>query len=128
MKRCKRCGRYIDDDAKVCFDCGYGENLDKIEYCPKCGRELIRGACKKCDYQKRGLKNICPECGRAIVDGVCKKCGYRYKESDKTCPYCGGKLVNNFCYKCKYKRGETFKYIIVIIICIIIGIIFFARG
>ena len=119
MKRCPRCGRYLENGKGVCLHCGYSDKVKKKEYCPECGSVLDEGVCHKCDYKKQGLNNVCPLCGRAISKGVCKRCGYHYKESDKKCPYCHQSLVNGYCYNCNYKKGETFKYLIVIIVAVI---------
>lgn len=123
MKYCPRCGQNLKDDSSVCLNCGYGDKIDKVEYCPKCGRVLSDGVCRKCDYKKQGLENICPLCGRAILNGVCRKCGYQYKKSESKCPYCGENLVGGYCYHCKYKKGETLKYVIIILV-IILGVSF----
>ena len=121
MKRCPRCGKYINENATVCLACGYNGKGKGREYCPECGSVLVEGVCRKCDYKKQGLQNICPMCGKAIKNGVCRKCGYKHKESDSTCPYCGEKLSGKYCYNCNYRKGETTKYLIIIVV-IVVGV------
>lgn len=88
MRKCPRCGEFLDEDLNACLNCGWHNNKNR-KRCPKCGDTLERG--------------------------VCYRCGYRSRKAMDTCPYCGQKLIKGFCDRCNYKRGDGIWYIIIAI-------------
>ena len=94
MKRCPRCGRPLDIDTGVCFECG---------------------------YRRRNKGAECPECGEPLTRGVCYRCGYRKSKANNTCPYCHQKLIRGFCQNCNYKKGESSTWFIILLIAAVIG-------
>ena len=79
--KCAKCGAYLPENAKFCFECG--EKVvppvpDNMIVCPECGNTVVKG-------------KFCPECGHKFIT-ACPDCGTTLPAGVKFCPECGKKL------------------------------------
>lgn len=103
-KFCKKCGKQISEDFKLCPYCGEKVEEEILEIsCPSCGKTI------KSDFK------VCPYCGNnpnykkensAIMEEtnlntnqsdnplICKFCGKLKKSEFQICPYCGNNSSN----------------------------------
>ncbi|MBI5880014.1 MAG: zinc ribbon domain-containing protein [Chloroflexi bacterium] len=115
FKKCKRCGKWVDDDCwnpdrGLCKDCApdleteysVAQTQAAIEQAQTKAREgveyvssdkfkeTIRATCANCGADVKGAK-FCPECGTPVkLETKCKKCGAETNGA-KFCPECGTK-------------------------------------
>ena len=79
MKYCKRCGKEIQENYKICPYCGVMiTNKQEKNFCKDCGSKLeADGRCLKCmeKIEIKQEKNFCKDCGSKLeADGSCLKC------------------------------------------------------
>jgi hypothetical protein len=112
--KCKRCGKWVDDDCwnaprGLCKECAPDLQEEytavQIEQSVVRAREkaynevdvqadfkqTVVGTCPKCGAQLTGGK-FCPECGKPVVSKkFCTECGKEVPAGVKFCPECGAK-------------------------------------
>jgi RNA polymerase subunit RPABC4/transcription elongation factor Spt4 len=113
--KCKRCGKWVDDDCwnderTLCKDCAPDlqeelssiqvqaairdaqEKADTVDYVSADKfKQTIVAACPHCGAKVSGGK-FCPECGKPLAaEKFCSNCGAKVKADTKFCPECGTK-------------------------------------
>lgn len=115
FKKCKRCGKWVDEDCwngprGLCKDCAPNleEEFSNIQTQATMQqarekalsanlvdesrfKQTIAGACPHCGAALTGGK-FCPECGQPVVKKkFCTECGQEIQAGVKFCPECGAK-------------------------------------
>lgn len=68
MIKCKKCGKQINDHAKICPNCG---TANDIMFCPECDTPMKsdQSICPNCGYQKKALgKSNIPQ--KRLINGI----------------------------------------------------------
>ena len=114
FKKCKRCGKWVDDDCwnpqrGLCKDCAPDLQEEyssvQVEASVQRAREkaynevevqadfkqTVAGTCPNCGAKLTGGK-FCPECGKPVAaKKFCTECGKEIAPGVKFCPECGAK-------------------------------------
>jgi hypothetical protein len=113
--KCKRCGKWVDDDCwnagrTLCKDCApdleeeYSavqvqaavrdahEKAESVDYVSaERFKQTVVAACPHCGASLSGGK-FCPECGKPVAaKRFCVECGKEIQAGAKFCPECGAK-------------------------------------
>ncbi len=96
MIKCNSCGLELDDDTKLCPNCG--NNLEGSEKVQEPNEETSK-KCPNCGALVAEEAFICPECGEKIAE----------IKMSKKCPNCGSELDidSQFCDSCGFSLNSS---------------------